>query len=1060
MTERWRVNHGERLVLLRTLHAQRWRLRGGRLAAAEARTARDTAMRLPRRLPPLRAFGTGLRDWPRLCREALALRGTGLFDPEWYLLRHADIALSGVHPLWHWLALGWREGRMPNPLFEPRWYLAQYPDVAEAGGNPLLHYLQSGAAEGRQPGPLFDPRWYAAAYPDAAGGNPLSHFLLHGMEQGCEPGPDFDRNWYLRQDPEAAHCGIPPLWHYLIEGRDAGLSGAPPPGPDRAVPPREMLPADAPQAAALLPEAAADNLRADSSGTGCGRFTVILPTWNRRRVIGRAVDSVLAQSYADRELIVCDDGSTDDTQGFLESRYADALADGRMRYLRLPHRGVSAARNAGLREARGEWIAWLDSDNQWHPDYLQLIAAALAAEPDRRSAYACVQVNDHVHGRAFIRCLPFDWHRLLARNYIDLNVFVHHRSLYEEFGGFDEALRRLVDWDLVLRYTREHPPLYVPCVLAHNHLARGLRNITLSEGLYENARAVRLKHKGRATTDAAPTQAATSSGKAAAPPAPAFRSFEEFERRSLFVRELSAPFSEEARRVLGHMRAVRRHLSQAHPAGDDGPLISVVVAAREDTAAGRAAVDSALAQDHQHVEVLLVGHGLDIATLEADSRLRHIPSGNANAAALRNLGLAAARGEFIAWLDPGHTMEPDCLRILAGTLRGSPDCGIAYCAQTLLHGKAVTAVRWASFSRATLENRDYIDLGSVLCRRALAQRCDGFDESAPHASAWGFLLRMTEVAGAMALPCALATGSVGGAPAPKEPAGSGSHEPIADQLPDHRVPGLERMTMLPTRVFPDRPRAVSVVIPSYECLDFLQLCIDAVGAFTDLPHEIIVVDNGSSQPVRDFLARIAGRRGIRCIQNATNLGFSYAANQGIAAAAPGNDVVLLNNDAVVTPGWAGALQRVFEDVPDAGLAVSRQVLLPGTPTLRVHSPACNVEREVDVNLSAHHDNVLDALPGAMGYAELAFAPFFCVYIPRATLDSAGPLDHESAPHYRSDRLYCEVVRRILRRRVIYTPHAKVYHFLQQATAALKRQDRDGFEAMFVRNAWTEVRNRK
>jgi glycosyltransferase involved in cell wall biosynthesis len=92
--------------------------------------------------------------------------------------------------------------------------------------------------------------------------------------------------------------------------------------------------------------------------------TVVIPTFNRCEFVTNAVESVLSQTHQDREVIVVDDGSTDGT-GAVLAQYGTAL-----HYLYQPNRGVSAARNAGIMAAAGEWVAFLDSDDEWHRDYL------------------------------------------------------------------------------------------------------------------------------------------------------------------------------------------------------------------------------------------------------------------------------------------------------------------------------------------------------------------------------------------------------------------------------------------------------------------------------------------------------------------------------------------------------------------------------------------------------------------------------------------------------------------------------------------------------------------
>jgi glycosyltransferase involved in cell wall biosynthesis len=95
------------------------------------------------------------------------------------------------------------------------------------------------------------------------------------------------------------------------------------------------------------------------------RVSVIIPTYNRSAIVPRAIESVLQQTYPDYELIVVDDGSTDDTRERLEEYAA------RIQYIYQPNRGVSAAQNTGVDRARGEWIAFLDSDDLWHPTKLE-----------------------------------------------------------------------------------------------------------------------------------------------------------------------------------------------------------------------------------------------------------------------------------------------------------------------------------------------------------------------------------------------------------------------------------------------------------------------------------------------------------------------------------------------------------------------------------------------------------------------------------------------------------------------------------------------------------------
>src|SRR5258706_6591961 len=106
------------------------------------------------------------------------------------------------------------------------------------------------------------------------------------------------------------------------------------------------------------------------------RISVIIPTFNSAALVTAAVDSVLAQTTPPTEILVVDDGSTDDTRQRL-APYA-----GRLRYLHQQSKGVAAARNLGLKQATGEFVAFLDADDIWHPRKLERQLTAMTANPD------------------------------------------------------------------------------------------------------------------------------------------------------------------------------------------------------------------------------------------------------------------------------------------------------------------------------------------------------------------------------------------------------------------------------------------------------------------------------------------------------------------------------------------------------------------------------------------------------------------------------------------------------------------------------------------------------
>lgn len=199
-----------------------------------------------------------------------------------------------------------------------------------------------------------------------------------------------------------------------------------------------------------------------NSGLPSPAVSIVLPTLNRARFLGEAIASVQAQSFTDWELIVVDDGSSDQTSKSIASH----LIDSRIRFISQEFTGQSAARNLAIRSARGALVAYLDSDNIWFPHFLKAAVSFFDATPAADCIYGALSTDVHLEPPQTILFERFDRAKLLLGNFIDINTFVHRRSLIDIHGGFDESLDRLVDWDLVLRLTRNKPAFRVPVMAA------------------------------------------------------------------------------------------------------------------------------------------------------------------------------------------------------------------------------------------------------------------------------------------------------------------------------------------------------------------------------------------------------------------------------------------------------------------------------------------------------------------------------------------------------------------------------------------------------------------
>ena len=197
------------------------------------------------------------------------------------------------------------------------------------------------------------------------------------------------------------------------------------------------------------------------------RVSVVIPTYNYARYVSEAIDSVLAQSFEELEVIVVDDGSTDQTAEILRA-FGGQLCD-----IRQEHRGLSAARNTGIRAARGQYVAFLDSDDLWLPDKVSLQVARLDAEPEVGLVYGETLLFDdstpatltlHSHFAPHPSGRILSW--LVCENVIPSPTPMVRRELFERVGLFDETLSACEDWDMWIRIARVCEIAYVDRVLA------------------------------------------------------------------------------------------------------------------------------------------------------------------------------------------------------------------------------------------------------------------------------------------------------------------------------------------------------------------------------------------------------------------------------------------------------------------------------------------------------------------------------------------------------------------------------------------------------------------
>ena len=195
------------------------------------------------------------------------------------------------------------------------------------------------------------------------------------------------------------------------------------------------------------------------------KISVIIPTYNRKKYIKRAIDSVIRQSYKPFEIIVIDDGSTDGTYELIKKSYSSS----QISLEKQINNGVSSARNKGVKLANGDWIAFLDSDDEWFENKLELQVREIKKSKTFmichtneiwiRNGIRVNQMKKHQKYGGFIfeKCLD------MCR--ISPSSVMIHRRIFDEIGLFDEDLIICEDYDLWLRISSKYPVLYLDSML-------------------------------------------------------------------------------------------------------------------------------------------------------------------------------------------------------------------------------------------------------------------------------------------------------------------------------------------------------------------------------------------------------------------------------------------------------------------------------------------------------------------------------------------------------------------------------------------------------------------
>lgn len=450
------------------------------------------------------------------------------------------------------------------------------------------------------------------------------------------------------------------------------------------------------------------------------KVSVVITCYNYGRYLTESVGSVLAQTFRDYEIIVVDDGSTDETPSVLESIIA-THPDAPIRVIRQPNSGQPAyARNRGIREARGEYILCLDADDMIAPTMLARCVEVLEADPAVAIAYTDRLDFDGV--TQLVRAAPYDPARLPYQNHISYCA-LYRRRIWEEIGGYRDNVKGCEDWDFwVAACARGYYGRYIPepLFLYRRH----------DTGLYQHA----LAHFDN-------------------------------KRAQIMLNNSSLYRPEDLAWARAQLAGTTKRSADATAAtvfyasaGD--PLVSVVIPSHNRPRLLADALSSLVAQDYPNWEGIVVADsGVDVAAIveAADPerrRLRYFRLPRAlGPGAARNMALMLARGEIICYLDDDDLWQPDHLSTVVAAL-SEPGCDFVYTdallvpervepdGRRMVLGAGSNPFAHDDFSRARLLVANYIPIDTWAHRWALVRKAGLFDEQLPELEDWEYLIRL------------------------------------------------------------------------------------------------------------------------------------------------------------------------------------------------------------------------------------------------------------------------------------------------------------------------------
>jgi len=733
-------------------------------------------------------------------------------------------------------------------------------------------------------------------------------------------------------------------------------------------------------------------------------FSVIVTTYNRPDLLRDALASLREQDFRDFEIVLVNDhGAPIDS---LLEDYRDLP----IRYFYQPsNQGLSAARNAGLKRARGRYVAYLDDDDVYLPDHLQCLAQAFDQQPDSVAYTDVVYVQERLENGARIevgRSFPtahdaFDRDKLFIQNYIPVNTWAHPRMAVAEVGNFDIELTAFEDWDMLLRLAQRYPVHRIARVTAEvrQRVSGGADHMLARE----RDRLLPLYRKLYARyPEAGNDRVQTGRQIVLAGQAP--------RETPWGVPEWLADRSPSSSRVL----AVQT-LLQANP--DVGTLGVVVIVPKGADLQSLVGTLESLGAQHRPVDgVWLIGHGIPDEAAGNGIEILHTDVHWA-----KRLSERIDQGgmpDFLWILYAGDRLVPHATLTMGEYRLRKPDPLVWYVDEAVLEADTpANPMLKPDFNVDLLRSYPYIGRSPVISTAAI-QAAGGMDERVADLAPVDLIWRLVEQVGPPVVAHVPEVLQLGGRSLmewvrdPETmtwfPAVTQAHfvrMGLEARVEPGVSPGLQRVEY-PLVAQP----LVSIIIPTRDQLPVLRACVEGLMEHTAYPHyELLIVDNGSVDP--DAVAFLAGLEGmgadrVRVLR--WPRAFDFAAINNFAAGQARGDVLLfLNNDiqfaSRARPDW---LERLLRHAlrPEVGMAGSRLDLPDGG--VEQCGQVLGMDESVGAafrGLPSDRQGYMSRLTVQQNVSALSAA---CLMMRREVFDELGGFDAESFPVYYADTDLC------------------------------------------------------